>query len=582
MACSRRLSWCLVALFPWMLMDAPSSVALAQAVPRLVILPAEDVAADHGMVVSVSPPASDVGRDVLKAGGTAVDAAMATAFALAVTWPEAGNIGGGGFMMVWPGKSVAPMCVDYRETAPAAATADMFVNDDKPFTHRMVGTPGTVRGLALAHQKYGKLPWRDLVLPAEKLAREGFAIDAGLAKSLNGVLKTSPEKDFPELRRVFGPPKGQAEWQAGDRLTQADLGKTLARLADEGPDAFYRGVIAEQLAAEMKLGGGLITVNDLAAYQAKVRETIRGTYRGHEIYGAPPPSGGGIVLVEMLNILENFELKQPEKGLAWSAETMHLAIEAMRRAYRDRAEFLGDPDFTKIPPGLISKEHARKWADGIDRARATPSEALAGDIKLAAESQSTTHFSVVDASGMAVSNTYTLEYSFGSRVVVRGAGFLLNNEMGDFNQTPGRTDRLGDVGTAPNLVAPGKRMLSSQCPTFVAKEGKLLLVTGSPGGRAIINTVLCNILQVVDFGQPIDRAVSAPRFHQGWFPDKVRFEGLSDPLYAGVVKQLEQMGHTFDQGAARQGDAHSIWIDPVGGKLHGAADRRLGGKAAGY
>lgn len=582
MACSRRLYWCLVAFFPWMLMDLPSTAALAQAVPRLVILPAENVTAEHGMVVSVSPPASDVGRDVLKAGGTAVDAAVATALALAVTWPEAGNIGGGGFMMVWPGKSAPPVCVEYRETAPAASTPDMFVGEDKPFTHRMVGTPGTVRGLALAHQKYGKLPWRDLVLPAEKLAREGFAIDAGLAKSINGVLKTSPEKDFPELRRVFAPPEGRAEWQAGDRLTQPDLGKTLARLADEGPDAFYRGVIAEQLVAEMKQGGGLITAADLNAYQAKVRETIRGTYRGHEVYGAPPPSGGGIVLVEMLNILENFELKRPEKGLAWSPETMHLAIEAMRRAYRDRAEFLGDPDFAKIPPGLINKDYARKLADGIDRARATPSESLAGDIKLAGESESTTHFSVVDSSGMAVSNTYTLEYSFGSRVVVRGAGFLLNNEMGDFNQTPGRTDRTGAVGTPPNVIAPGKRMLSSQCPTFVAKDGKLLLVTGSPGGRAIVNTVLCNILQVVDFGQPIDRAVSAPRFHQGWFPDKVRFEGLSDPQYAGVVEKLEQMGHTFDRGAARQGDAHSIWIDPAGGKLHGAADRRLGGKAAGY
>jgi len=289
MAFSRRLPWCLVALFPWMLMDVPSSVALAQAVPRLVILPAEDVTAEHGMVVSVSPPASDVGRDVLKAGGTAVDATVATALALAVTWPEAGNIGGGGFMMVWPGKSATPVCVDYRETAPAAATPDMFVGEDKPFTHRMVGTPGTVRGLALAHQKYGKLPWRDLVLPAEKLAREGFAIDAGLAKSINGVLKTASEKDFPELRRVFAPPEGQAEWQTGDRLTQPDLGKTLARLADEGPDAFYRGVIAEQLAAEMKQGGGLITAADLAGYQAKIQRPSAAPIAGTRSTALLPP-----------------------------------------------------------------------------------------------------------------------------------------------------------------------------------------------------------------------------------------------------------------------------------------------------
>jgi gamma-glutamyltranspeptidase / glutathione hydrolase len=546
---------------------------------------AEHVVADRGMVVSVSPPASDIGLAILKdKGGNAVDGAVATALALAVTWPEAGNLGGGGFMMVWPGKDARPQCVEYRETAPQAATPDMFAKDARLHTHRIVGTPGTVRGLAMAHKMYGKLPWRDLVEPAAKLARDGFEVDAALARSLNGVLKTSPEKEFPEMRRVFAPPEGRAEWKAGDRLVQKDLAKTLDLLASEGPDAFYKGAIAEQIVAEMKAGGGLITAADLAAYEAKLRAPIRGTYRDCVIFGPPPPSSGGIALVEMLNILEALELKRPPAdGPAWTAESMHLVIEAMRRAYRDRAEHLGDGDFVKIPSYLTDKDYARQLAGKIDREKATKSETLAGNIALAAESESTTHFSVVDASGMAVSNTYTLEHSFGARIVVRGAGFLLNNEMGDFNKTPGRTDRKGAIGTPANVIAPGKRMLSSQCPTFVfnVKDGSLL-VTGSPGGRTIINTVLCNVLQVAHFGRPVEQAVSAPRFHMQWFPDAVRFEGLADPAYAREIEKLKAMGHTFDPRAARQGDAHSIWIDPATGKRHGAADRRLDGKAAGY
>lgn len=530
--------------------------------------------ARNGMVVSVSAPATAVGVETLKKGGNAVDAAVATAFALAVTHPSAGNIGGGGFMLVHPANpSAEPVVFEYRETAPAAAHKDMFPKNHDGYGHLAAGVPGTVRGLALAHQRFGKLPWKDVVMPAVLLAEQGFLLDDWLAFSLNNIVDNSTT--YPELRRVLGKRGGTESWNAGDRFVQKDLGKTLRAIAEQGPDAFYQGPIADLIVAEMKAGSGLITKADLAGYKANARVPIHGTYRGYDVYAPPPPSSGGICLVEMLNILENFDLRKQGR---WSPETLHALIETMRRVYCDRARHLGDPDFTKIPAHLTSKDYARELARGIDREKATRSEDLAKDIPLTKEGDNTTHFSVVDKDGMAVANTYTLERSYGSRVVVQGAGFILNNEMIDFNWRPGVTDRSGAIGTAPNLIAPGKRMLSSQTPTILAKDGKPVLVTGSPGSRSIINTVLCIVVNVVDFDMDIRAAVDAPRLHHQWFPDEARFEGTSD--HPDAVKKLEAMGHRIV--GSRQGDAHSIWIDPKTRIFHGAADRRIDGKAGGY
>jgi gamma-glutamyltranspeptidase/glutathione hydrolase len=531
------------------------------------------VQARNGMVVSVSAPGSEAGLEILKKGGNAVDAAVATAFALAVTFPAAGNLGGGGFMVIHPGKDKDPVVIEYRETAPAAATKVMFGKNDSNYGHKVVGVPGTVRGLGLAHRRFGKLPWKELFQPAIRLAEGGFVMDDSLANSLNWIVCSA--REFPELRRVYGKKNGAEDWDGGDLLVQKDLAGTLRLIAEEGPSAFYEGAIAEKIAAEMSSGGGLIKKADLASYQAHERKPIHGTYRGYDVYGPPPPSSGGICLVEMLNILENFELR---KSGRWSPRTLHAMIEAMRRAYCDRARYLGDSDFVKIPPQLTTKEYARELANSIDLHKATRSEDLANDIPLANESDSTTHFSVVDSEGMAVSNTYTLERSYGSRVVVKGAGFLLNNEMMDFNWRPGFTNRAGTIGTEANTIAPGKRMLSSQTPTIVARGGRVVLITGSPGSRTIINTVLCVLVNTIDFEMDPRTAVDAPRIHHQWFPDVVRFEGVGD--HPALVKELQEMGHRI-QGT-RQGDAHTIWVNPKTGAYHGAEDRRIGGKVACY
>lgn len=526
----------------------------------------------NGMVVAVSPPAADVGLAILKKGGNAVDAAVATAFAEAVTYPAAGNIGGGGFMVIHPpgGK---PVVIDYREKAPLGASATMYKKGDGIYSHKAVGVPGTVRGLALAHHKFGKLPWKDVVMPAVLLAEEGFPIDAQLASSLNWIVSDADE--FPELRRVFGKDGGKDDWISHDRLVQKDLGRTLRLIAEQGADAFYKGPITDLIVAEMKSGKGLITREDLAAYQAVAREPIHGTFRGYDVYGPPPPSSGGTCLVQMLNVLENFDLKKLGR---WSPETLHLVLETQRRAFCDRARYLGDADFVKIPTQLTDKDYAKKVAASIDLKKATRSESLAPDIRLAPEGDNTTHFSVIDHDGMAVANTYTLERSYGSRIVVKGGGFLLNNEMMDFNWFPGVTNREGTIGTPPNQIAPGKRMLSSQTPTIVAKDGKVVLITGSPGSRTIINTVLCIILNVVEFDMDVQTAVDAPRLHHPWFPDVARFEGVS--RYPAATAKLRAMGHTVS--GIKQGDAHTIWVDLKTGLYYGAADKRINGKAAGY
>jgi gamma-glutamyltranspeptidase/glutathione hydrolase len=530
------------------------------------------VVARNGMVVCVSPPAAEVGAAVLKQGGNAVDAAVAVAFAMAVTWPEAGNIGGGGFMMVGP-PGQEPICIEYRETAPASAKVDLFARGEtSPYSHKASGVPGSVRGLALAHKRFGKLPWKEVVMPAVKLAENGFTVNAVLAGGLNTVL-ASKNTTNAEFRQVYGKPNNE-RWQAGDTLVLKDLGCTLRTIAEQGADAFYTGEPARMLVEEMKRGGGLITKDDLAGYKANERKPVHATYRGYDIYGPPPPSSGGTGLAEMLNILEQFELKKHDR---WAPEVSHLLIESMKRAYCDRARYLGDPAFTKIPDYLATKDYARKLAAGIDLNRATPSEKLAPEITLGTEGDSTTHFSIIDKDGLAVSNTYTLENSYGSRVVVRGAGYILNNEMTDFNPEPGVTTRSGLIGTRPNLIEPGKRMLSSQTPTLVYKDGKPVLITGSPGGRTIINTVLCVVVNVIDFAMPVQDAVAAPRMHHQWFPDAVKFEGVKQ--HPALVEKLKGMGHVVS--SQRQGDAHTIWIDPKTGLYHGAADKRIDGKAVG-
>jgi gamma-glutamyltranspeptidase/glutathione hydrolase len=441
-----------------------------------------------------------------------------------------------------------------------------------------VGVPGTVAGLALAHKQFGKLPWRDLVMPAVRLAEDGFVVDGPLADSLNRGMRSSDE--FPEFRRVYGKNNGRDRWAAGDLLALPELAATLKLIAEHGPDGFYRGRTADLIAAEMKAGGGLITVNDLKNYQAKVRTPIHGTFRGYNIYGPPPPSSGGIALVEMLNILENFSLQREGR---FSAKTLHLVVESMRRVYYDRARYLGDSDFVTIPAQLVDKEYAKKLAGEIDPRRETSSRRLAKEIVVSDESEQTTHFSVVDGNGMAVANTYTLEQNFGSRIVVRGGGFLLNNEMGDFNPRPGVTTDAGQIGTQANLVAPNKRMLSSMTPTIVTTpDGRPLLVTGSPGGRTIINTVACVVLNVLEFKMTPADAVEAPRLHHAWFPDRIQAEPALLKDYAASIVELKRLGHTIRATGVRQGDAHTIWLDPKSGLVHGIADPRIGGAAKGF
>jgi gamma-glutamyltranspeptidase/glutathione hydrolase len=533
----------------------------------------------NGAVVCVSQPASEVGLEMLKRGGSAVDAAVATSFALAVTYPAAGNIGGGGYMLVAPAnQNTASVVFDFRETAPAAATRDMFVDKTSRTPHRRVGVPGTVRGLALAHERFGRLPWRDVVTPAVRLAREGFELDAAVAAELNKILTRSDKTQFAALHRAYGRADGRP-WRKGDRLVLPESADVLSRIADNGPDGFYAGPVAELIVAEMRRGGGIITAADLAAYRAIVREPLRASYRDCEILAVPPSSSGGTTLVLALNMLETYDLRSRGR---WSADTLHLMIESMRRAYRDRACYLGDPSETAMPAKLLDKAYARELAATIDPRRATLSEALAGEMVIAAESEQTTHLSAIDRERTAVSLTFTLESAFGSRVVVAGGGFLLNDEMNDFNWLPGVTDRTGRIGTVPNQIAPGKRMLSSMCPIVVRRGGQPLLITGSPGGRTIINTVLSLVVNVVDFDMDVRQAIDAPRLHHAWLPDQVRVEAALMEKYPQTMERLRAMGHKVRDKPAEQGDAHSIWIDPKSCEIVGAADRRISGSAAGY
>lgn len=531
----------------------------------LIVLPSSLGAGPaRGMVVSQERNASEVGAAVLREGGTAVDAAVATAFALAVTHPIAGNIGGGGFLLVRKADGTAEV-LDFREVAPAAAHPEMWLRNGTydPTLHHdslhAVGVPGTVAGLHLAWKRHGRLPWKRLLKPAILLAEEGFAVSPTLAASL---------AEFLPQFRAHAPTLAQfsregAPIKAGEILRQPDLALTLRRIARQGPEGFYRGDVARLLLAQMAAEGGLITGKDLQAYRPVVRKALRGTYRGHEVLTVPPPSGGGVALLAMLNMLQRDDLTALPQ-----ADRLHLEAEVMRRAFADRARWIGDPAFTKDMPleRLLSPSYAAALRETIDPGKATPSDPAR--MTFLPESEQTTHLSVVDRKGRAVSLTYTLEDNYGVKRIVPGAGFLLNNEMGDFNAAPGLTDAKGLIGTAANLAQPGKRMLSSMCPAILTRGGRLALVTGSPGGRTIPNTVLQTILQVVDFGRTAREAVDAPRIHHQWLPDILFQEkGRSEP---GVSEALKAKGHALGE-RQRIGVAQLIRIR-ADGRCEGGAD----------
>ena len=532
------------------------------------------IEADHGIVASASHIASQVGVDILKKGGNAVDAACAVGLALAVVYPAAGNLGGGGFMMVRlsNGKAVA---IDYRETAPKAASRAMYVDtqgnvlpNDSLIGYRASGVPGTVAGFSLAQRKYGKLKWRDVVEPARRLAAEGFSISPFLATDLRTASNLSKD---PESKRVFQ--RGGDYYKPGEIFKQPDLAATFQRIEDKGPGEFYHGATA-QLIAKAMVGKGLITADDLASYRAVERKPIEGSYRGYKVVTMPPPSSGGIAVIEMLNMLERY----PVGKLGFdTAPTDHLLTEVMRRAFADRSEFLGDPDFVKVPQaGLTTKAYAAQSAGSISALKASKSSEIGHGDPQGYESSETTHFSVVDAEGNAVSNTYTLNFGFGSGVTIPGAGFLMNDEMDDFTSKPGVPNGFGLIQGESNAIAPHKRPLSSMTPTFLVKDGRLAMVIGSPGGPTIITTVLQVIVNVVDHGMNIAQAIAAPRIHHQWLPDQLRTE--TDAVSDDTYNSLLQLGHTFagkiHQPHVHWGDAEGIVIDFKSGKRYGASDPR--------
>lgn len=540
------------------------------------------VKAKNGMVVSSHYLASEVGRDILKKGGNAVDASVATAFVLSVTLPAAGNIGGGGFM-VYHGSDGTKTTFNFREKAPLAATREMYLDDNGEIKENSnhdgilaVGVPGTVAGLFKAHQKFGKLPWKDLVQPAIELAENGFEIGPDISEFSEWLLDN--QDTYQSTSEIFI--SDGRSLAAGDILVQKDLAETLKRIRDNGADGFYSGKTAKLIHQFMKRNDGLITKKDLKKYEAEEVAPITGSYRGYEIIGMPPPSSGGVAVIEMLNILEGFDLEKYSQN---SAESIHLITEAMRRAYADRAMYLGDPNFNPAMPleKITSKDYADDLRASINLEKASVSDSVNfNKAHLAYESPETTHFSVVDNDGNAVSMTYTLEQSYGSKIVVEGAGFLLNNEMGDFNPIPGYTNSKGLIGTKPNQIEPEKRMLSSMSPTIVTRDGKPFLVIGSPGGRTIINTVLEVIINTIDFQLDIAKAIESPRFHHQWLPDITYFESWG--FSPDTKKIYEEMGHEFKERSS-QGRAMGITIDPENGEISGAADSRShDGRAVGY
>ena len=545
----------------------------------------EPVRASHGMVASTERIASQIGVDVMKRGGNAVDAAVAVAFALAVVYPVAGNLGGGGFMMIRRSDGTAT-AIDYRETAPATATRDMYIRPDGELIkgegssllgYRASGVPGTVAGMAFALRKYGsgKLTWSELIEPARKLAVDGFVVTHRTEKGL--------EKDqtilspFADSRRIFlreGKP-----YREGETLRQPELAATLGRLQKKGPRDFYEGKTAQLIAEDMQHNGGLITLQDLRDYTPKERVPLRGSYRGFGIISMPPPSSGGAVLIEMLNILEGFDL---QKLQPFSSEYYHLLVESMRRGYADRAEYMGDTDFSSIPiERLIEKAYAERQRSTINPERASLSSEIGAGKPTGYESTQTTHFTIVDAAGNAVSNTYTLNTSFGSGVVAKGTGVLLNNEMDDFTSKPGQPNSYGAIQSERNAIAPRKRPLSSMTPTFVLRpDGSLYFAIGARGGTTITNTVLLIISNVIDHGMNLQEAIDSPRIHHQWLPDEIRDEPLG--LSADTRRALEAHGHKFATKPSYMGDAQGIMIEDKTSIRLGASDARDDGAAVGY
>jgi gamma-glutamyltranspeptidase / glutathione hydrolase len=558
--------------------------ATAQDARRAYVPPALDtvhaVPAEHGMVVAQEKISAQVGADILRRGGNAVDAAVATGFAMAVTYPRAGNIGGGGFMVIHSAERNEDITIDYRETAPAATTPQIFLGaDGKPDAAKSrdsalgVGVPGTVAGLALALEKYGsgRFTLAQLLEPAIAIARDGFVVSDDIADTLPGWHRRLAR--WPTSAKIFSRPDGTPLGE-GDRLVQSDLAETLSAVAAQGPRGFYEGPVAEKLAKAVSDAGGIMTPADLKSYQAVIRAPVRGTYRGYDIVSMPLPSSGGVVLVETLNILEGFQLADLKQG---SPASLHLLIEAMKRAYADRARYLGDPAFVNAPIGtLIAKDYAAKLRATISADRATPSKQLVSTATSPHEGSNTTHFSVVDGSGNAVSNTYTLNFSYGLGLVADGTGVLLNNELDDFTAAVGASNAYGLVGFEANLPGPGKRPLSSMSPTIVLKDGKPVLVTGSPGGSRIISTVLQVIVNVLDYKMDVAAAVAAPRLHHQWLPDEVRIEsGFPD----NVLLELKAMDHLIVEPMG-QTSANSIAVT-ANGPLGAPDPRTRGAEAAG-
>ena len=560
----------------------------------VVAAPLRPTHAPHAIVTSVHELASQAGVEMLRSGGNAVDAAVATGFALAVGHPQAGNLGGGGFLLLRNATGETHF-IDFREKAPAAATANMYLDaqgnvipesskDSSVVGYKSIGVPGTVAGLVYAEKQYGKLSLEKVMAPAIKLARDGFPVAYEDAQDLKDDDYLA---QFPASKRIFL--RDGNYYQPGELFKQPELARTLERLAKD-PDTFYHGAMARELAAAIHKGGGLVTAADLAAYEVKEREPIRGSYRGYDIISAPPPSSGGVALVEILNILEGFDLAKLGNR---SADAIHLEAEAFRRAFYDRADFMGDPDFTKVPVAqLIDKKYAAAWRDSIDPNRASVSTNLKrpsfSELERVAQSrptalairepENTTHYSVVDAEGNAVSVTTTLNDAFGSRVTAAGLGFLLNDEMDDFAAKQGVPNIYGLIQGPANAIGPSKRPLSAMSPTIVLKDGKLFLVLGSPGGPTIITTVANILIGVVDFSLDIEEAVDAPRFHHQWLPDQILVE---DRLSPDTMNLLRSKGHKLNVEHF-WGDGECIMIDPKTGERLGASDGRNNGKAVGY
>ena len=555
--------------------------------------------ARKAIVVSIHPEASRAGADIMRQGGNAVDAAVATGFALAVVHPAAGNIGGGGFMLLRKANGELHF-LDFREKAPKAASRDMYLDaqgnvipNASLIGYRAIGVPGSVAGLVYAQKHWGKLPLKTVMEPAIRLARDGVRLTYEEAYSMHYEWNT--DKHAEEDRAFLGDAKRVFQrsgnfYSAGEIFRQPGLARTLERIA-LNPDDFYKGAMARELAAEMKRGGGLITAEDMAAYNVKERQPVRGTYRGYEIISAPPPSSGGITLLEALNILEGYNLAKLGNR---SADAIHLTVEAFRRAFFDRAELLGDPDFSQIPVAqLIDKKYAAGWRNSLDLIRASDSREIRrpsgfGELDRPAalhapytgrESNNTTHYSVVDAQGNAVAVTTTLNDSFGSAVIAGKLGFLLNDEMDDFTSKPGVPNGYGLIQGEANSIAPGKRPLSAMAPTIVLKDGKLFMVLGSPGGPRIISTVANILMGVIDYGLDIQQAVNAPRFHHQWQPDEIDIEATG--ISPDTIKLLQARGHRIKQ-EGYWSDGECIAVDPKTGDLLGAPDDRNGGKAVGY